>query len=205
MASFTIQLKGGSTLVFDDIIDLTAEQIALILRQAVRKTEEQWLDPETKGVKVPLSVDQRAEVIAHRDRLVGGQTRQQLIDNRRVRFTQHFLDRVALRIDDGRAFPLESSLAGMVDIIMGSTDLAKNAEWRGYGGLSYNFNGVYNSEPCSVAVTFDGQMILITVTTKTPTPQTIKLQTVIPEGKWAEVRALAERNHPEKASKRRRK
>lgn len=201
MASFTIKLKGDTTIVFNDIIDLTDDQIALILSQAEKKTLDEWLDPDTKGVKIPLSPNQRTNVLSHKNKLVDGHTSQTLRSTRRIRFTQHFLDRVALRIDGGAVFPSQQSLTGMVDLVISSNDLEKNAEWRGYGGLSYSFTGEYNGKPCSVAVTFEGHMMLITVTTKGPSPTTTRISNLIPDEKWARIRDIVGVSKPRRRRK----
>ncbi|WP_378107341.1 hypothetical protein [Cohnella cellulosilytica] len=178
-------------ILFDDIIDLTPKQIALILKESPKKTQKQWFSEDSKGIKIPLSDKQRTDVLNHRKKLVSGQTKEQLVANKRVRLTEHFIRRVALRIDGSKAFPSKESLYGMIEIAINSKKLAKNAEWKGYGGLSYNFKGAHRGEECTVSVTFENQMILITVFTKEPTPQTTQLGNHISAEKLAQIRAIA--------------
>jgi hypothetical protein len=47
-----IPLKGNTVIIFDDVIQLTPKQLAKILEQSPLKTEMQWLQPKTKGVKI---------------------------------------------------------------------------------------------------------------------------------------------------------
>jgi hypothetical protein len=198
LASFTIKLKGDTSIVFKDIIDLTEEQIALILSQAETKTAEEWIDPETKGIKIRLTPGQKADVLACKNSLVDGHTAQTLRDSNRIRFTDHGLKRIALRIDGGAPFPRLKSLTGMVDLVINSTKLAKNAEWRGNGSLSYNFTGEYDGKACTVSIVFEGPMLIITVTTDEPSPATARLDALIPAEKWTKIRAMVSETKPKR-------
>jgi hypothetical protein len=114
--AFTINFKGTETIEFEDIIDLTEEQILILLARGKTKSRRQWLHPDTKGVKLLLTPEQRAAVITHKTSLVEGQTAQMLIHNNIIRFSEHGLKRIAKRLDKD-AFPSERALLGVAEAL----------------------------------------------------------------------------------------
>ncbi|MBU7317777.1 hypothetical protein [Paenibacillus oleatilyticus] len=173
-----IQLR-DTEIVFDDIVELTDEQLQLIISTAKSKTEKQWLNPDTRGIKIRLSPEQKASVLGYKNQLVNGHTPQTLIDHQLLRFTDHGLKRIAARIDRD-AFPSERALLGIADIVIQSQKIENDAEWRGYGCLSYNLNGEYNGKTCTVSIVFDGPILVITVITDEPNPTTYTMSALLP-------------------------
>jgi hypothetical protein len=88
---------------------------------------------------------------------------------RMIRFTDHGLERTSERIDKmpPEDPPSEEAMRAMVDLVIRSTEVSQDAEWRGYSSLSYSFKGIYDKKDCSVVIVFDGPMIIITVVTDT--------------------------------------
>ncbi len=129
-----IHLK-DKVIYFEDIITLTDEQLLFILERAITKTEKQWLHPETRGIKIRLCPEQKAEIIAYKKRFVDGHTAETLFKQRLIRFTNHGLKRIAARIDKD-AFPSERTLLGMANLVIKSDILVDEGEWCGYGSIS---------------------------------------------------------------------
>lgn len=183
-----IQLR-DTEIVFEDIVELTEEQLQLILSKAKYKTEKQWLNPDTKGVKIRLSPEQKTAVLDYKNQMVNGHTAETLLGHRLLRFTDHGLKRIAARIDRD-AFPSERALLGMANVVIQSQDVENDAEWRGYGSLSYNLNGEYDGKACTVSVVFDGPMLVITVITDEPTPTTYTMSALLPADVMAKLEIM---------------
>jgi hypothetical protein len=164
-----IPLKRNKVIIFDDVIQLTTKQWAKIFEKSSLKTEKQWLQPKTKGVKIKLTPDQRRDVLAHKDGFVQNHTVDSLMLARMIRFTDHGLERISERIDKmpPEEPPSEEALRAMVDLVIRSTEVSQDAEWKGYSSLSYSFKGIYDQRECSVVIVFDGPMLVITVVTDT--------------------------------------
>lgn len=200
MGSLAVKIKlRDKEIVFEDIINITEEQTQLILTEAKKKTEKQWLNPDTKGIKVRLSLEQKADVLKYKNQIVDSHTAETLIQDRRLRFTDHGLKRIATRIDRDN-FPSEKSLLGVADVIIHSQDVETDAEWRGYGRLSYNFNGEYEGKACKVTVVFDGPILVITVITDETTPAMYTMSTILPADVMAKLATM--RNSPKRKPRR---
>jgi hypothetical protein len=110
--------------------------------------------------------------------MVKSHTAESLINQRLLRFSDHGLKRIALRIDRD-IFPSEQALLGMANIVIHSQDVGNEAEWRGYRSISYNLNGEHDGRACTVSVVFDGPMLIITVITDEPTSTTYTMSTLL--------------------------
>ncbi|WP_217595183.1 hypothetical protein [Cohnella sp. GbtcB17] len=178
MAVVKVQLK-DTLIEFDDVIQLETAQLQQIIERAETKTQAQWRKPSTKGVRILLTEKQKQAVLEYKNRMVNGHTGESLIEADLIRFSHHSKERIASRIDKD-IFPDPDTLIGLADLLIRSQELGENADWRGFEGLSYSFNGDYDGKACTMAIVFDGPMVVVTVITDEPTPAAYALGTLNP-------------------------
>ncbi|NHN31737.1 hypothetical protein [Paenibacillus agricola] len=185
-----IPLKGNKNMELDDIIKLAPKQWAKIFERSVLKTEKQWLQPKTNGIKIKLTSDQRQDVILHKNGFVEKHSGDSLMLDGKIRFTDHGLQRISERIDKmpPETPPSEAAMRAMVDLVIRSTEVSQDAEWRGYASLSYSFKGTYEQTECAVVVVFEGDRLVITEVTDIG--ETVNVTSLIQEDQLQRLQAF---------------
>lgn len=135
--------------LLQDIIELQDEQVNIIKKESIKKTENGWKKTKS-GVKVKLTEDQKKVVLKCKNDILkpGGQTLtpQELFDYQIVDFREHSLERVSERIEGNpRSVPDEKTLFEIIQVLIDSERIADHFEWKGYPGLAFKFLG-YNLE-----------------------------------------------------------
>lgn len=175
-----IRLKDKTIYLKEDCIGLHSFQIELIKNQARRKTEKEWLDPDTKGVKIPLSTMQQFEIVKFKQELINvlspdNTAKALLAREHGYGFSQHALKRVLERVerlpqdevDDlgpNYRFAVNSeTVEGLTDALINSTLVNKRAEWKGHPYLNYSFICNYQDRELDIVVNFELGILVVTM------------------------------------------
>jgi hypothetical protein len=115
----------------------------------------------------------------------------------KIRFTDHGLQRISERIDKTppEVQPSEEAMRAMVELVIHSSEVSQNAEWRGYASLSYSFKGVYEQTECAVVMVFEGAMLVITEVTDIG--ETVNVTSLIQEDQLQRLQAFKDQLQPE--------
>ncbi|QQE74990.1 hypothetical protein KDJ56_03320 [Brevibacillus composti] len=141
---------------FQDIIELTDEQRAIILEVSKNKTFEQWIDIES-GVKIPLHPEQRETVLRLKNGLVAAKDKRELVKGDTIIFTRHARERIAVRVDkfSKEAPPTFESILLVVQLVIESDFVDDHAEWKGYPKLAYTLVHTGYGEKFKITVSFE--------------------------------------------------
>lgn len=110
-----------------------------------------------KGIKIPISDEQRTQVIAFKNGLVDGKDKRDLIKDDTIVFTQHARERIAVRVSkvSKDAPPSVESILLVVQLVIDSDVVEKEAEWKGFTNLTYTLYHSKYDELFKVTVSFD--------------------------------------------------
>ncbi|KIV52283.1 hypothetical protein AM501_02410 [Aneurinibacillus migulanus] len=159
-----IIFKDGFYIKILDFNQLTQSQIERIRRVASLKTRREWLEAK-EGVKIDLEEEQRSHAIYTKDVCFEGKTAIEVLLSDLVEFKIHASKRTAWRIanhDPDSPLSIETKLK-VIDAIIRSEEVAKQAEWKGYPQLSYNFISDIDGEQVNIVLSFRENICLVTV------------------------------------------
>jgi hypothetical protein len=166
--SFEIPMK-DQKINFEDIIDLSEDQVDLIVKAAPGRSMSEWITLEKGCVKIPLEKWQQKTVLAHKGMLVENKDEAKLLKDETVIFTKHAKSRVALRVEkvDRNRPPKPESLLLIIKLVIESEVVDDEAEWKGHTNLVYTLIHEGYGERFKISVTFekvdDEHMKVITV------------------------------------------
>lgn len=160
-----IPLKFGEV-YFQDIIKLEDGQLRKITSESIKKTQEQWLDKDTPGVKIDLSQDQKKAVLAFKNEVVEGMSAEELITNDIIEVIPHSKKRINYRLEgqDSDKPLTQETLVRLAQAIIDCTEV-KNAQWKGRPNLTYTLVSSYNNKLIEISLLFTDAVVIITVTT----------------------------------------
>lgn len=153
--SFQIHLADRS-IQFEDIIELNSEQQNNIHELSLKRTQSEWIALE-KGIKIHMSHEQRTQVIAFKNGLIAGKNNRDLIKDDTIVFTQHAKERIAVRVSkmSKEAPPSAESILLVIQLVIDSDVVEKEAEWKGFTNLTYTLYHTEYDERFKVTVSFD--------------------------------------------------
>ena len=144
------------TIHFQDIIELTDAQRAIILEVSKDKSFEQWIALDT-GLKIRLTSEQREAIMRLKNDLVASKDKRELLKGNTIVFTRHARERIAVRVDKlpKEAPPTFDSILLVIQLVIESDVVDGQAEWKGYPNLAYTLMHTGYEEKFKITVSFE--------------------------------------------------
>lgn len=141
---------------FQDIIELSEEQQAIIVSSAPQKTMAEWRKNQI-GVKIPLNEHQQQLVLKYKNDLISGRDERTLLKDKTIIFSDHSQQRIAMRVEgvDPSRPPKVESILLVIELLMESDVVDNVAEWKGHKNLIYTLIHNKYDERFRVCVTFE--------------------------------------------------
>lgn len=175
-----IRLKDKTIYLKEDCIDLYPFQIRLIKHRAKSKTEKEWLDSKTKGIKIPLSKIQQFQVVKFKQDLIkllspDNTAKTLLAREHGYGFSKHAFKRLLERVErlsDDEIEELGSNyefavnketVEGITDALIRSTEVKERAEWKGHSYLNYSFICNYENRELDIVANFELGILVVTM------------------------------------------
>ncbi|WP_332699367.1 hypothetical protein [Halalkalibacter lacteus] len=174
-----IPVRGKEILLKEDSTPLFPYQIKIIKRKSRSKTEGQWLSA-AKGIKIPLTKDQRKEVVLVKDSIINildstRDPKRLLMVKRGFGFTDHAVERVLTRIERLSEEELEllgpnykfsinqETLEKITQSLIDSKEVNQFAEWKGHPYLNFGLNCKYDDRDVDIIVNFAIGILIVTM------------------------------------------
>lgn len=175
-----IRLKDKTIQLKEDCIGLHPFQMNIIKRQAIKKTEREWLHPGTKGVKIPLLKPQQFAIVKFKQDLIAmlspdNKAKTLLAREHGYGFSQHAFKRLLERVErlpqheveelgPNYSFAVnEETVEGITEALINSTAVKERAEWKGHPYLNYSFICNYGDRELDIVVNFELGILVVTM------------------------------------------
>ena len=167
-------------MIEEDSIQLYQHQIDAIRKHATKKTQQGWLS-SSRGIKIPLTLDQQAAIINVKDQVFqllspSKNPREILLQRRGFGFAKHAFERVLERIERLTDEDLRSlgttdyqyavhpeTLEKVVESLVKSKQVQSFAEWKGYPYLNFNFLCSLDDRELDIIVNFELGILIVTL------------------------------------------
>lgn len=190
-ATMIISTKDGEVEFPQQVIDLIPKQLEKLNQRANEKTSNEWLD-SSRGIRIKMTEEQKKQVLKFKDdfinRLVPSRSAKDLLDTKRIGFSEHAFERIDERfleyyrdwneqargVKEKLGFEVEDiiyeaasieTMTEILEIFIKSDDIDDFFVWKAYPYLSYKFKGYFRSGEIGIVIMFSKDTTIITITT----------------------------------------